>query len=85
MLKCGLDGYFFIRFLRAIIVIFLPLMVIVVIVLLPINFNKGKGDRTYTNSDVCIPELPDPVVVWPRKSRSPSLEKHDLNYTSTPH
>ncbi|KAL8713137.1 MAG: hypothetical protein Q9220_002658 [cf. Caloplaca sp. 1 TL-2023] len=44
-LKCGLDGYFFIRFLRAIIIIFVPLMMILVIVLLPINYNQGKGNR----------------------------------------
>ena len=43
MLKCGLDGYFFIRFLRAIIIIFLPLMAIIVTVLLPINYHGGKG------------------------------------------
>jgi hypothetical protein len=52
MLKCGLDGYFFIRFLRAIIVIFMPLMVVLVIVLLPINYNQGKGDRYDINSDL---------------------------------
>ncbi|KAL9600002.1 MAG: hypothetical protein Q9219_003471 [cf. Caloplaca sp. 3 TL-2023] len=44
MLKCGLDGYFFIRFLRAIIIIFVPSMVVLVTVLLPINYNKGKGN-----------------------------------------
>lgn len=51
MLKCGLDGYFFIRFLRAILVIFLPLMVILVTVLLPINYNQGKGNTFHTTSD----------------------------------
>lgn len=45
--KCGLDGYFFIRFLRAMLVIFVPLMVIIVTILLPINFNKGKGVSNY--------------------------------------
>ncbi|KAL9014700.1 MAG: hypothetical protein Q9173_000649 [Seirophora scorigena] len=51
ILKCGLDGYFFIRFLRAILVIFLPLMVILVTVLLPINYNQGKGNTFHTTSD----------------------------------
>jgi len=40
--KCGLDGYFFIRLLRAMIIIFLPLMVVIVTVLLPINYHGGK-------------------------------------------
>ncbi|KAI4197119.1 MAG: hypothetical protein LQ350_006133 [Teloschistes chrysophthalmus] len=50
MLKCGLDGYFFIRLLRAIIIIFVPLMAVLVIVLLPINYNQGKGNRLHTTT-----------------------------------
>ncbi|KAL8668927.1 MAG: hypothetical protein Q9168_006461 [Polycauliona sp. 1 TL-2023] len=49
--KCGLDGYFFIRFLRAILLIFVPMMLIVVTVLLPINYNKGKGNQFYSTSE----------------------------------
>ncbi|KAL8951484.1 MAG: hypothetical protein Q9222_002538 [Ikaeria aurantiellina] len=49
-LKCGLDGYFFIRFLRAIIIIFVPLMIVLVTVLLPINYNQGKGNRIHTTT-----------------------------------
>ena len=45
--KCGLDGYFFIRLLRAMIVIFVPLMVIIVTILLPINYHGGAGNRIY--------------------------------------
>ena len=41
--KCGLDGYFFIRLLRAMILIFIPLMVIIVTVLLPINYHGGRN------------------------------------------
>ena len=51
MLKCGLDGYFFIRFLRAVIIIFVPLMLVLVVVLFPINYNKGKGNNYYFDSD----------------------------------
>ena len=40
--KCGLDGYFFIRLLRAVILIFVPLMVVIVTVLLPINYHGGR-------------------------------------------
>lgn len=45
--KCGLDGYFFIRLLRAMITIFLPLMALVVTILLPVNYNGGKNSRTF--------------------------------------
>ncbi|KAL8838911.1 MAG: hypothetical protein Q9170_001948 [Blastenia crenularia] len=51
MLKCGLDGYFFIRFLRAIIIIFIPLMAVLVTILLPINYNKGKGNNLHSTGD----------------------------------
>ncbi|KAL8795394.1 MAG: hypothetical protein Q9195_002135 [Heterodermia aff. obscurata] len=51
MLKCGLDGYFFIRLLRALIIIFVPLMVIVVTILLPINYHGGKGNRFHSITD----------------------------------
>ena len=50
MLKCGLDGYFFIRLLRALIIIFAPLMAIVVTILLPINYHGGKGNRFHSTS-----------------------------------
>ena len=43
--KCGLDGYFYIRFIRAGIVIFSPLMILFVIVLFPINFHGGKSNH----------------------------------------
>lgn len=46
-LKCGLDGYFAIRFLRAMLFIFVPLMVIVVTVLLPVNYNGGKNNHVF--------------------------------------
>lgn len=43
--KCGLDGYFYIRFIRAMIVIFLPMMAILVTVLFPVNFHGGRNKR----------------------------------------
>ena len=46
-MKCGLDGYFFIRLIRAMIIIFVPLMVIIVTVLLPINYNGGKDSGIF--------------------------------------
>ena len=45
--KCGLDGYFFIRLMRAMIIIFVPLMVIIMTVLLPINRNGGGNKNTF--------------------------------------
>ena len=47
--KCGLDGYFFIRLLRAMIFIFVPLMAVTVPVLLPINYHGGRGLQSYKN------------------------------------
>lgn len=47
-IKCGLDGYFFIRFIRAMLFIFVPLMVILVIILMPVNYHGGRNDRVFT-------------------------------------
>lgn len=46
--KCGLDAYFFLRYLRMLMKIFLPLAVVVLPVLLPLNKADGK-DRTFKN------------------------------------
>jgi hypothetical protein len=46
-LKCGLDGYFAIRFLRAMVFIFLPLMAVIVTILLPINYHGGKDQKVW--------------------------------------
>ena len=46
-IKCGLDGYFFIRLMRAMVIIFVPLMVIIVTVLLPINYNGGRDSGVF--------------------------------------
>lgn len=46
-IKCGLDGYFFIRLMRAMIIIFVPLMVIIITILLPINYNGGRNNGVF--------------------------------------
>ncbi|KAL4867422.1 hypothetical protein BDV12DRAFT_120716 [Aspergillus spectabilis] len=46
--KCGLDAYFFLRYLRMLLKIFLPLGCIILPTLLPLNKVGGK-DRSYQN------------------------------------
>lgn len=46
-LKCGLDGYFAIRFIRAMVVIFVPLMLVCITVLLPVSYHGGAFDHAY--------------------------------------
>ncbi|KAJ5737161.1 uncharacterized protein N7483_002286 [Penicillium malachiteum] len=46
--KSGLDAYFFLRYLRMLLKIFVPLALLLLPVLLPINRVDGKG-KTYTN------------------------------------
>ncbi|KAG5918597.1 hypothetical protein E4U61_001614 [Claviceps capensis] len=43
--KCGLDAYFFLRYLRTLLVIFIPICLIVLPILVPINYVGGKGKR----------------------------------------
>ncbi|KAL2807652.1 hypothetical protein BJX63DRAFT_64489 [Aspergillus granulosus] len=46
--KCGLDAYFFLRYLRMLLKIFVPLAFIILPTLLPLNKVGGK-DRSYKN------------------------------------
>lgn len=41
--KCGLDAYFFLRYLQTLLVIFVPLACILIPVLLPLNYVQGRG------------------------------------------
>lgn len=48
--KCGLDAYFFMRYLKTLLVIFVPLACIILPILLPVNFIGGYGRNLWTNS-----------------------------------
>lgn len=48
--KCGLDAYFFMRYLKTLLVIFIPLAIVVLPILLPINFVDGIGTDLWSNS-----------------------------------
>ena len=41
--KCGLDAYFFLRYLQTLLFIFIPLGVVILPILLPLNYNGGRG------------------------------------------
>ena len=41
--KCGLDAYFFLRYLQTLLFIFVPLGVVILPVLLPMNYHGGRG------------------------------------------
>ena len=57
--KCGLDAYFFLRYLRTLLKIFIPLAFLILPILLPLNAVRGRGpdfasgpynyNNTYTN------------------------------------
>ncbi|KAL5629908.1 hypothetical protein BROUX41_001514 [Berkeleyomyces rouxiae] len=41
--KCGLDAYFFLRYLKTLLVIFVPIAMVVVPILIPLNYVNGRG------------------------------------------
>ncbi|KAK4193735.1 hypothetical protein QBC35DRAFT_4522 [Podospora australis] len=43
--KCGLDAYFFLRYLQTLLIIFIPIAVLVIPILIPINFVGGLGQE----------------------------------------
>jgi calcium permeable stress-gated cation channel len=43
--KCGLDAYFFLRYLQTLLVIFVPLACVIIPILIPINYIGGIGQN----------------------------------------
>ncbi|PHH78682.1 hypothetical protein CDD80_6494 [Ophiocordyceps camponoti-rufipedis] len=43
--KCGLDAYFFLRYLKTLLVIFIPICCVVLPILIPINFIGGRSNQ----------------------------------------
>ncbi|TQV96167.1 hypothetical protein V2A60_003394 [Cordyceps javanica] len=43
--KCGLDAYFFLRYLKTLLIIFIPICAIVLPILIPLNYVGGIGKR----------------------------------------
>jgi hypothetical protein len=55
--KCGLDAYFYLRYLQTLLVIFIPIAAVAIPVLLPLNYVGGLGqgvlnDKTSTTTGV---------------------------------
>lgn len=48
--KCGLDAYFFMRYLKTLLVIFVPLAIVTLPILIPVNFVGGIGQNLWTNT-----------------------------------
>ncbi|CAK7567038.1 MAG: hypothetical protein SEPTF4163_004996 [Sporothrix epigloea] len=48
--KCGLDAYFFLRYLQTLLIIFVPVACIVIPILVPINYVGGLGQSFGSNS-----------------------------------
>ncbi|KAI6785302.1 uncharacterized protein J7T54_006944 [Emericellopsis cladophorae] len=49
--KCGLDAYFFLRYLRTLLVIFIPIACVVIPVLIPLNYVDGRGKNINVNEN----------------------------------
>lgn len=49
--KCGLDAYFFLRYLRTLLIIFVPIALVLIPILLPLNFVSGRGRDLVENDD----------------------------------
>lgn len=48
--KCGLDAYFFMRYLKTLLVIFVPLACITLPILVPVNYVGGIGQNLWSNT-----------------------------------
>lgn len=43
MKKCGLDAYFFLRYLQTLLIIFIPMALVIIPILVPINYHGGRS------------------------------------------
>ncbi|PQE22887.1 hypothetical protein CJF30_00008498 [Rutstroemia sp. NJR-2017a BBW] len=43
--KCGLDAYFFLRYLQTLLIIFIPMAFVIIPILVPINYLGGRGSE----------------------------------------
>ncbi|KAJ2902600.1 uncharacterized protein MKZ38_000361 [Zalerion maritima] len=48
--KCGLDAYFFLRYLQTLLLIFIPVSCLIVPILVPLNYSNGRGQRLLDDS-----------------------------------
>lgn len=49
--KCGLDAFFFLRYLKTLLVIFVPICIIVMPILVPLNYVGGRGHNLDVKDD----------------------------------
>jgi hypothetical protein len=50
MKKCGLDSYFFLRYLQTLLIIFIPMALVIIPILVPINYSGGVSNEFSTNA-----------------------------------
>ncbi|KAL2754310.1 hypothetical protein ACRALDRAFT_1056510 [Sodiomyces alcalophilus JCM 7366] len=49
--RCGLDAYFFLRYLRALLIIFVPIALVTLPILIPLNYVGGRGQAVIDTND----------------------------------
>ncbi|KAF4467912.1 hypothetical protein FALBO_5216 [Fusarium albosuccineum] len=49
--KCGLDAYFFLRYLKTLLIIFIPICGVVTPILIPLNYVGGRGQQIDVKDD----------------------------------
>ncbi|KAJ0169023.1 Uncharacterized protein CTA2_47 [Colletotrichum tanaceti] len=72
--KCGLDAYFFLRYLRTLLTIFIPIAVIVIPILIPLNYSDGVGHDLIDDAknETTNGTSSDPVRLMTRAGQSAS-------------
>ncbi|KAG8624252.1 hypothetical protein KVT40_007319 [Elsinoe batatas] len=65
--KCGLDAYYFLRYLRMLLKIFIPMAIVILPILLPINrYSGSQDDRAEGTNELGFPNVspPNSIRLW---------------------
>lgn len=73
MKKCGLDAYFFLRYLQTLLIIFIPMAVVIIPILIPLNYVGGINNDVEIVNDTKTQNIDEPhgldTLAWGNVSK----------------
>ncbi|KAI0967599.1 hypothetical protein F4678DRAFT_237915 [Xylaria arbuscula] len=80
--KCGLDSYFFLRYLQTMLIIFIPMATIIIPILVPINYVDGRSHNFSTNGTNSTDSMNSTTLMYKRDNTSGNATDNQGNIIS---